>query len=441
MSLTRDDWRRLYKVCDPKERLHIDELSLFVERPDSVARKISNTLESGLDEQGKWVICGSVGTGKSTELTKLAELVHDSHMVIGVDLWRASARIDEVSAAEILFCIGVAALRTAKVRFGHEVEARLEKQLQQSFAGLLDERHTIAVTDLVEGVTLLAFDLLAPGTGGVAASVLKAGRAIAGDGELSLGRAKLGGLTRPVKEGDPALDALIWVVDRILEDISQVRSPLVLVDGLDKLTKIESIRDLFATSRTLAKPRVPLVYTGPVTLMLAAEWSAAANHFDRVRLANLVVAAPTSPGRKASEGQIEAGREAARGIVERRCAKAQVELEAVFAAEALELLITKSGGLTRQLLQLVRESIKIVVMGELARIDESSARAGCEEWRKEFEITMTGIRREELEYIEAHGEPKGGQVSHELLLWNYAIPYANGDMWFAPNPLIRLDRG
>ncbi|PRP96551.1 hypothetical protein ENSA5_36270 [Enhygromyxa salina] len=440
MSQTRDAWRRLYKVCDPKERLHIDELNLFVERPDSAARRIANSLEGGFDEQGKWIICGSVGTGKSTELTKLAEILHDSYLVVGVDLWRASARIDEVSAAEILFCIGAAAVRTAQNQFGHQVDPALKKHLTTIFAGLLEDKHNVEVADLVEGVTLLAFDLLAPGASGAVKSALGAARAVTGAVQVPIGRPKLGGLTRPVKDGDPALDKLVWAVDQILADVAQIRAPLVLVDGLDKLTKIDSIRDLFATSRVLAKPRAPLVYTGPVTLMLAAEWSAAANYFDRARLANLVVAEPTSPHRRAAPEQVEAGRAAARGIIARRCGAAGVDISRAIAEDALELLVTKSGGLTRQLLQLVREAAKIAGMAEAPVVDETIARSACEEWRKEFEITMTGIRRKELEYIDANGEPQGGQVSHELLLWNYAIPYANGDMWFSPNPLIDLHR-
>ena len=52
---------------------------------------------------------------------------------------------------------------------------------------------------------------------------------------------------------------------------------------------------------------------------------------------------------------------------------------------------------------------------------------------------MTNTRRKELEFIAENGEPQGGQVSHELLLWNYAAPYANGELWFSPNPLINLD--
>jgi hypothetical protein len=433
-----DSWRRLYRVCDPKERLHINEMELFVERTDSVARKIAKALEAGFDQQGKWVICGSVGAGKSTELTKLADLLRGSHVVVGVDLWRAAARIDEVSAAEILFCIGAAAIRTAADRFGHQVDATLCKNLEQVFDRLLDQRHNIAVADLVEGVTLLAFDLLAPGAGTAAKSAIKAVRATTGAPMLPVGRPTLGGLTRPVKEGDPALDALVWVVDQILLDIGQIRDPLVLVDGLDKLTKIDSIRDLFATSRTLAKPQAPLVYTGPVTLMLAAEWSAAANHFDRARLTNLIVAEPPSPSRHVEPARIVNGRSAARAIVALRCQSADLEVDETFTREALDHLITKSGGLTRQLLQLVREAAKFAGMDARGQIDLETAKRASDEWRKEFEITMTGIRRAELEYIEAHGEPQGGQVSHELLLWNYAIPYANGDLWFAANPLIEL---
>lgn len=439
MAHTHEHWRRLYRVCDPKERLHINELDLFVERPDSVARKIATSLEGGFDEQGKWIICGSVGTGKSTELTQLAALLHDHYFVIGVDLWRASARIDEISAAEILFCIGAAAIRMAENRFGHSISADTQKHLISSFSGLVDERHGIKVADLVEGVTLMAFDLLAPGTGSAVKSGLKAARAVTGSPTVPVGRAKLGGLTKPVKDGDPSVEMLVWAVDQILTELGEsVRAPLVLVDGLDKLTKIDSIRDLFATSRLLAKPRVPVVYTGPVTLMLAAEWAAAGNYFDRARLSNLVVAEPVSASRRATPGQVESGRAAARGVIEHRCRKADVGIDDVFTTEAVGLLISKSGGLTRQLLQLVREAAKFAGMAECAVVDEELAQRACDELRKEFEITMTGTRREELEYVASHGEPRGGDVSNEMLLWNYAIPYANGEMWFAPNPLIDL---
>lgn len=440
MALTLEDWRRLYELCDPTHRLHTAELELFVERPDSVARRIANTLRSGFDAQGKWVICGSVGAGKSTELTRLAQLLRDDFAVVGVDLWQASGRIDQITPAEILFCIGAATVRTARIRFGHEVDATLVKNLGQAFNGLLDKRHEIDVTDFMEGVALLGVDLFAPGVGSATGAGLRAVKAATGTLRLPVGRARVGGLTRPVKDGDPALDELISVVDDILTDVRSTREPLVLVDGLDKLTEITAIRELFATSRVLAGPHAPLIYTGPVTLMVAAEWSAAGNHFTRERLSNLAVEPPATPLREVSPETIRLGRAGMRDVIVRRCRRADLELDAAFADESIELLITKSGGLVRQLLMLLRGATKQAGLDRRGRVELDGAREACNVLRKEFEITMTDTRRKELEFIAAHGEPQGGQVSHELLLWNYAVPYANGELWFSPNPLINLDK-
>ena len=129
-----------------------------------------------------------------------------------------------------------------------------------------------------------------------------------------------------------------------------------------------------------------------------------------------------------------------RDVVERRCKTAGIELSAAFSEDSLELFIGKSGGLLRQMLKILRGASKQAGLEGCGRVELDLAVAACDVERKEFEITMTAQRREELEFIAEHGEPRGGQVSHELLLWNYAVPYTNGELWFAPNPLIDLDR-
>ncbi|MCA9695880.1 MAG: hypothetical protein KC431_00025, partial [Myxococcales bacterium] len=342
---------------------------MFVERPDSVARRIAETLGAGFDARGKWIICGSVGAGKSTELTRLARLLADDFVVIGVDLWQAAGRIDEISPAEILFCIGAAAVWTARERFAHDVEAARVENLRLAFEGLLQEQRKVDVSEVIESVALLSADLLAPGTGGIAKKGLDVARQALTAGRRLSGRARVGGLTRPVKEGDPALDALTWAVDEILDDLRQVREPLILVDGLDKLTQIDSIRELFATSKVLASPRAPLIYTGPVTLMVAAEWSAAGNHFARERLSNLAVEAPVSRSRKVGAETIAAGRRSMRDVVERRCKTAGIELSAAFSEDSLELFIGKSGGLLRQMLKILRGASKQAGLEGCGRVE------------------------------------------------------------------------
>lgn len=439
MTVTLDDWRHLYEICDHRDRLHKDELDLFVERPDSVARHIAETLRDGFETRGKWLICGSIGAGKSSELIQLHEILRDEFTVVGVDLERSTGKIDQITTSEILFCIGAAAVRTVKERFDHGVDPACVTELCQAFEGLLDTGRHIDLLEFIEGVALFGVELVAPGAGAATRAALRATKAASGPVRLAVGRAKIGGLTRPVKDGDPALDRLIAAVDAVLHDIREgVRAPLVLIDGLDKITEVPSIKKIFATSHALAGPQTPLVYAGPITLMVGTEWNAAENHFTRERLSNLVVAPPSATHRHVNPSTVAAGRAGMRDVVARRCRHVGLEIDAVFSPESLELLITKSGGLLRQLIMLLRNAAREAGRERQVRVELDTATAVCDGLRKDFEITMTKARREELEYIAEHGEPRGGPISHDLLLWNYAFPYTNGEAWFAPNPLINL---
>jgi polynucleotide 5'-kinase involved in rRNA processing len=85
MPLTRDQWRAIYNAFNPQQRLEATDRDLFVERPDSTSRAIVE--ESELEPKGKWVLCGSMGSGKSSELVHLSEqLGRRTHATIGVDL-------------------------------------------------------------------------------------------------------------------------------------------------------------------------------------------------------------------------------------------------------------------------------------------------------------------------------------------------------------------
>jgi len=441
MTVTLADWRRLYEICDHRDRLHNDDLDLFVERPDSVARRIAETLRDGFETRGKWLVCGSVGAGKSSELIRLYQLLRDDFVVVGVDLERSTGKIEQIAPAEILFCIGAAAVRTVKERFDHNVEVDLIAELCRAFEGLLETGREINLLEFIEGVALFGVELLAPGAKAVTGAALRAAKAASGPVRVSVGRTKVGGLTRPIKDGDPALDRLVAAVDGVLANIRNgVRAPLILVDGLDKITEVPAIRTIFATSHALAGPRAPLIYAGPITLMVGTEWNAAENHFSRERLSNLVVAPPPPSLGEVSPATVNAGRAGMRDVVARRCLHVGLELDAVFSPESLELLISKSGGLLRQLIMLLRNAAREAGRQRCARVELDTAAAVCDELRKDFEITMTRERREELEYIAEYGEPQGGPISSELLLWNYAFPYSNGRAWFAPNPLINLSR-
>ncbi len=443
MALDEERWRRLYNLFDPTLRLELQDHDLFVRRPGAVAEEIADDLSLGLEPDGKWVVCGSTGSGKSSELVHLGGLLHASHLVVGLDLPGSVARVDQLQPAEVLFLVGAAVVRVAKDDWAFEVDPGLTSELLSAFRGLLSsEGHNVDIGKLLSGVALFAANLAAPGTGAVAGAASGAATtatgAIGDRARVSLrSGAKLGGLTKPSKEGEPDFERLRQAVDAVLDAVRQKRPPVILVDGLDKLLELSTIRDLFATNRILALPRAQVVYTGPITLMLATEWQAAGGAFKRQRLTNVVSRRPELTRIDISDETVDAGRRALAEVVARRLQRLDLKISDVFEPGGLEALTEASGGLLRDLIHLVNRGIRWTLRNERGRLGKRAVRAAIEEVSKEYEITLNTLRVEELMHVRKHGEPSGAERANDLLLDGYVLPYSNGRVWFEPHPILR----
>ncbi|MEW5851109.1 MAG: hypothetical protein AB2A00_20145 [Myxococcota bacterium] len=436
MALSSETWVKLYKRFDPKLRLaETEEKELYVQRPGATADRILQALP--LEEVGKWVVCGSMGSGKSSELVHLANKLWKDHTVIGVDLAASSARVDSLTPPEVLFLLGAAAVVRAR-RDGHDVSGASLSELSSAFHDLIDpkdRRSQVDVESLIEGVSLFATAMDA-----------SAGALAAPAGAFV--KALLGGATRHVKEGEPEVEKLVLAVDAVLSDVAaRMDPPMLLVDGLDKVTDLATIRALFTTTRLLARPKVPIVYSGPITLMLSTEWHAASAAFKQERLTNVVVARPPKELVDRLEldvagDKITAGCRAMREVVERRLRYHGVDVDQAFSGDALASIITASGGVLRDLVHLVNRCCALahaeaskqggaIVTGQMAA-------DAITEMRKEFEVTLTTNRVDELKHVKQYGEPKGlTEESARLLLSGYVLPYSNGKVWFEPHPVLR----
>lgn len=440
MPVTQEQWKQLYGIFNPAERLELVDADLFVERPGAVAGRIAADLP--LEPAGKWIVCGSMGSGKSSELAHLGGLLQHDFAVVGLDLPNSVASIDRIQPAEVLFLIGIAAVRAAETLWGHCVREKTIQQLLNALKPLLDKStFEIEPGEIIHGVALFAANALAPGSASTAAAVGGLARAFSGAarGKVPWRRpSPLNGVTRPVHDGEPDLVHLQEAVDAILDDVAEVRQPIVLVDGLDKIQELPSIRRLFSSSRILSLPKCPVVYAGPITLMLATEWQAAGGYFRRERLTNVVTRRPELPDIELPDAKLGAGRMALRQVVEKRLGLAGLALGDVFDEDGLSLLIETSGGLLRDLIHLVNRTVRLSFTGKAARASRALVLEAVSELRKEYEVTMNGRRREELAYVRTHGEPSGkSDVSSELLLGSYVLPYSNGRIWFEPHPILR----
>lgn len=440
MAIDVQTWKHLYNVFNPAKRLGYDQQALYVNRPGSVAERIAQVLDLQVEDNGKWVICGSMGSGKSSELVHLAKLLENTHTVVALDLLQSVTTINSIQPSEVLFAIGAGAVQVAQDDIGYDVPDKLVNDFLKAFEGLLRKDRDVDVRQLLlQGVARFA-NVAAPGSGAVVDGAAKAAVG-ALDTKTQIGAARLGGLTRPVREGETDFEKLRVTVDNILADLRVQRRLVILVDGLDKIDREESIRDLFATNRILAMPLAQVVYSAPIDLMLGPLWQAAGAVFSRERLTNVLVHRPTVSGIEPQEDEIARGRATMEDVVRRRLQSHGLEIDDAFDPGALDVFVEASGGLLRDLIHLVRRSILATLLNEGSTIGLATAEAALVELRKEFEITLTTQSVEELRHVRKYGEPRGvDKHIRDLFLGGYILPYSNGGSWFEPHPILQRVR-
>ncbi len=161
---SREQLVQLYRDFDPAEPVSQATLAQFVQRNGESAETISRDLRLGLDPLGKWVITGSIGCGKSSELLKLADLLREDYAVVPLDLPNSVARVDMLQPAEILFLAGAATVKAARDLWGHEIEIASQNRLIKAFSRLVPDRD-LDLNSVFEGVALFLGDLVVPGAG------------------------------------------------------------------------------------------------------------------------------------------------------------------------------------------------------------------------------------------------------------------------------------
>ena len=299
-----------------------------------MAERITRDLR--LEPSGKWVLCGSLGTGKSSELVHLGNKLWRNWMVIALDLPSSTARIDQLTPVEVLFLIGAAAVVRARQNAVSLPDA-IVSHLTDAFLGIVQPDVRVNAGDLIEGVALFLSNIA---TGGNPVAVG------ASTGLARFGKGLLGGTTRPVREGEPQIQALATAVEDVFAAIRQEKHlgrQIVLVDGLDGSGDRRHSRALHRLSHSDASANPHCLYR-PITLMLSAYWNATSASFKQERLTNVVVRQAPPQWLTLDDAKISAGRLSMRLVIEKRLRRLNLNLNDVFEPAAVEDLITNSGG-------------------------------------------------------------------------------------------------
>lgn len=434
-----DWWRPSLKALDPWRELTLDEIdTLYAERDPAVYKSLATDL---LIEQQpatlKIILCGARGSGKSTELTRIAHEVRADFCVIHTDL--AAGLPEEAGTLAVVTLLGVAALHAIATwadpnAVATNVEVRSGNQLQAA----LDRFGKAApkVTTLLEGISSVA-TLFNPAAGAALAAggaATKAAGVVANAGAQvrhGLARSPLGDRVAPDRIDDAK--AVVDAVNEILAELQLAgRPPLLLADGLDKRTGVDEVQLALSDEYLLRELQAPLVLTGPVNLRHDPRFRRAPGNFRLALLYNVPVCERDRDGKVSPA---EAGIAVLHDLYARRRAAANLPA-GLCSDEVVERAAVLSAGIVREFLTLLHSACKHALGAKRQQVSFVDLEAAIKTRRLELEGYLNEHHLSILARVLAKGTLPASEEADTLLFENFIACYPNGDIWFRPHELI-----
>lgn len=278
--MERDAWKSIYSLFDPMQRLQGETLKYFVSRDPNQLESIATEL-SFSTENHHLLFVGQRGSGKSSELRCLADMVDEQFLTVVIDVDELTDLFN-VNHVEILYLLGVSIYAAAKVR-KYEPDKGLLKNLVESIQTLVREQtdqkdFTIDLPALLEAIATSA---AAAAGGAVGILVTSAVRIFKGI-KFSLGVSDK--VVRKL-EVKPQIADIVKALNGIIYEVEKKsgRQLLVIVDGLDRV-EFEQARSVFAESQVLSQPGCHLIYVIPSHLYYSPHLNLAKQIFHKVYL-------------------------------------------------------------------------------------------------------------------------------------------------------------
>lgn len=397
-----------YRVLDPLRPLDGEWFdSFYAERPESAG------IQSLLDElmlddriDDKTIFTGHRGSGKTTELARLARELADSHFIVRMDA-EELLNLGDVDYADLLVMMGLQIFRRAR-----ESRIRLSEERVQNLQFWYR-------THILEEEERPALD------GEVVAQVNAGIASIAARLRTDAPRRQ-----RARAEAQANLSDLLERLNELLEDLREQSGKriLVIVDGLDKMYDLDQVCKLFLHgANALIEPRCRVIYTVPIAIYYTGD-------FQQVRLSfSRNFALPNIKVEERDGNPCREGRQALQTVLERRMVGRLLE------PEATERLVELSGGLLKELIALTRNSVLRArrLQGEQGPVRVEDVEYAARQVRNTYQSLLTEEHYRELQRI-AQGErfvngPRVQDLLHNLSLLEY-----NGEgAWWAIHPIVR----
>lgn len=402
------------RLFDPRKPLQGEALdSFYINRPHNPLERMRIYLQGlGLNNQPvKLLFTGHVGSGKSTELNKLATHLENQFFIVNLDV-RQSLNLSDLSYVDILLGLTTALFRRATE------ESVLRQAPAQIATNVWEDIHVF--------IEHTIFGPVRPPTPQAEASFSAKVNVLAAEFEAKFSQeASTRQVVREQMEG-----RVVELVDKLDFVARQVRDAyrrpvLFFVENTDK-PDLDKARDLFVNhTHTLTNFQAAAIYTFPVGLRYSPDFALVKDHFDH----DFVL-----PNIKVRERD---GREAEQGT---NCLHETVRKRAdldLFDVQALDTMVRASGGLVRTLLIRLTQSAAVYALSQRhARIMPESAQAAIAEEEADYIAALSAEDYDVLAARMADRELSSDEGVQRLLQSRALMEYANGTPWCDVHPII-----
>lgn len=390
----------------PLEGSQLD--AYYVERPMSQLNEMRVYLED-IRNPIKVLFTGHRGSGKSTELNKLAALLRGRFFIVRVKA------IEVINAADLTYVDILLAM--ALRLFQQATDARALSRRRRELIGdaLLEDVYRWFSQEIVaEKISQPIPDTEL--TASVNLAMVKL------EGRIS----REAPTRRVVRERvehrlSELLDRMNDVLDEIARNARQ--RVLIMVEDIDKLD-LATARDLFQDHAiSLTTPRAHIIYSFPIALRNMNDFPQIRSNFaQRFILPNIRV-----HHRDGTDDEV--GKDLLRELVWRRMDRSLID------AAALDMAVEMSGGLPRTLVLLVRSAAASARSQGLESIGLPNMEKAVTELRDDYQAVLTPEHYETLRRYRKQAlmnEDAVREVLHNLSL----LEYANDERWCDVHPIV-----
>lgn len=390
---------------DPLHPLQTDEEleSFYISREGSPLAPLASFL-SAKRQPVKILFMGHRGSGKSTELARLASQMGDQFLVVHFHAGQI-LNINDLEPVDVILGCALALLKYAfvnKVDYELALWTEIEEWLRNE---VLRETTKVESAEKSGGLSLKAFV-----------------------GHLS---AKWNAESATRKTVRPRLQsALSDLVVRMNQVIDHIRSvlgkpPLLLVEDLDKTGLGQAKKVFFEEGHVLRLLDCAVVYTFPIALRYSNDFAQIRHNFeDDFKLPNVKI-------RYRDGTPCKSGLASLRELALRRAD------ESLFASGALERAIDWSGGLMIDFVRLLQDSFLRAIVEKRGQITDAMVDAVAAEIRNDFRAALRSEHYEALRRCSLSHRVINEVTVQEALHNLSLLEYKNTDEWCDVHPIAR----